>query len=169
MTPALTPLVHQSFSPLRMKCAPSSAGFGVGFHLGGVGADLRLGEREGGDFAAGDAREEPALLLLGAEEDERLRDADGLMGGEEGGEVAAIAAEEHSGAAVVGLGEAEAAVFGEDLDAEGAEFGEAVDDFIGDFAGAVDFVGIDVLGEEIAEAGEKGVALVASPRPAGAG
>ena len=112
-------------------CRPR--GLGVRLHLRGVGADLRLGEREGGDFAAGDARQETALLLLCAEEDERLRHADGLMRGEERGEVAAIAAEQHAGAAVIGLREAEAAVFGRDLDAEGAELREAGDDFIAGF------------------------------------
>ena len=101
------------------------------------------------------------FLLLGAEKHQRLRHADRLMRGEQRGQVAAIAAEQHRGAAVVRLRQAEPAVFDGDLDAERAELREAVEDVLRDFAGAIDLIGIDVLVEKAAEPLEKSVALVA--------
>ena len=69
ITPAFVPFVHQSFSPLRMKCFPSGGRLGVRLHVGGIGTDAGFGEREGGNFAFGDARQIFAFLLLGAEQE----------------------------------------------------------------------------------------------------
>src|SRR5258708_5561688 len=53
--------------------------FGLRREPGGIRADARLGEREGGQLAPGDAGQESCLLLLGAEEQQRLRHADRLV------------------------------------------------------------------------------------------
>ena len=46
---------------------------------GRVGADVGLGEQERGDLAGGQPRQEPLLLLVGAEQLQRLRHADRLV------------------------------------------------------------------------------------------
>jgi hypothetical protein len=63
---------------------------GGGLDLRGVGADVGFGEGEGGNLARGAAREEAAFLLFGAEDEEGLGHADGLVGREQRGEVAAV-------------------------------------------------------------------------------
>ena len=76
---------------------------GVGFHLAGITAHAGLSQREGRDLATGHPGQETAFLFLGAEDDQRLRDADGLMSGDERGEIAAETAENHRRAAIRGL------------------------------------------------------------------
>ena len=59
-----------------------------------IRADVRLGERERGDGAASEARKILLLLLLGAEELQRLRKPDRLVRGKEHGDVAVLARDE---------------------------------------------------------------------------
>ena len=51
ITSATVPLVHQSFSPLRIQWVPSSLSTGGGREAGRIAADAGLGERERGDRA----------------------------------------------------------------------------------------------------------------------
>jgi hypothetical protein len=70
----------------------------------------RLGEREGGDGALRQPRQVLLLLLRRAEHLHRLRHADRLVGGEEGGEVAVLAGHHPDGAPVAELRKPDAAV-----------------------------------------------------------
>ena len=101
---------------------------------------------------------EAALLLLVAEEDERLRHANGLMRGEQRGEIAAETSEQHRRAAVVRLRKPEPAELLRNLDAKCAELREVVEDALRDLAGAIDLVGIDVLFEKCFERLEEFIA-----------
>ena len=132
---------------------------GLGGHAGGVGADFFFGEGEGGDSSGGAACEVLFLLRLGAEDEQWLGQADGLVGGKQGGQVPAVAAEDHGGAGVIGLGEAEAAVFFRNLDAEGAHLGEAFEDAVGNLPFPVDGVGIGLVIEEGAELFQEDIAF----------
>ena len=76
---------------------------------------------------AGAARQEGVLLLLGAEQLQRLRYADRLVRGEQRADGRAGGADQGERLVVVDLGEAEAAVLGVDLHAERAELLEPVD------------------------------------------
>ena len=83
---------------------------GCGGEVGGIRAHVRLGEREGGDRPGGAAGQVPLLLLGRPEQLHRLRHPDGLVGGEQRGEVGVVAGHEHGGAGIIGLREAESAV-----------------------------------------------------------
>lgn len=120
-----------------------------------VGADVRLGEEEGRDVGAGTARQEDVLLLLGAEELQRLRYADRLVRRQQGADRRARGADEGERLVVVHLGEAEASVLGVDLHAEGADVLEAVDDLVGDLCLALDTGRVDLRLAEVAQLGEE--------------
>ena len=113
ITPALMPFVHQSFSPLRMKSLPSAVGSACVCMLRGRNR-RRFRERERRDFTVRDARQEFSFLLFRAEQNQRLRHADGLVRGKKRGEIP-IAAEQHCRAAIVGLRKTEAAVAGSEF------------------------------------------------------
>src|SRR5947207_11987625 len=91
---------------------------GMSEHGGGVGTSAGFRESEGGDLAGGHTRQIFAFLGFGSEENERLGHADGLMGREQRGQVTAVTAEQHRGAAIVGLGKSQAPVLRGNLDAE---------------------------------------------------
>ena len=88
----------------------------VGGRLGGggepgrVGADVGLGEQERADLAAGAAGQVLLLLLVGAEQGQRLRDADRLVRGQQRGDGGGGRADDHQRAVVVQVGQAQAAV-----------------------------------------------------------
>ncbi len=92
----------------------------------GVAADLRLAEREGGKLLTGHHGQELVLLLLGAEEHQRLA-ADGLVRADHDGRGAAIAAEHFEHAVVAGHAEPHAAVLLGNSHAEHAHVEEALD------------------------------------------
>ena len=117
---------------------------GRGAEPRGVRADVGLGEQEGGDVVARHQRQPLLLLLLGAEADERLGDADRLVGGEQRRERGVPGAGEHERLVVVDLREAEAAVLLGHLHAERAELLEAVDDRLGDPRLALDLERVDL-------------------------
>ena len=102
-TPALIRFVHQSFSPLRMKAEPSSRRVCAQAHVRRIGTGIPFGERERGDFLARDARQIFFLLLLRAEKQQRLRNADRLMRGNQRGQVRIPTAEQHRGASIIDL------------------------------------------------------------------
>src|SRR5581483_7903605 len=126
----------------------------VAVELGGrrearrIGADVWLGQRERRDRAARAAREVLPLLLGRAEELQRLRDADRLVGGQQRGDVRIVAADELHRRRVLTHGEPEPAVLLRDLDAEGAELPEPVDDLLRVLARLVDRDGVDLLAQE---------------------
>ena len=72
-------------------------------HRRGIGSGVRFRERERRDLVARDARQIFLLLLFRAEEQQRLRDADRLVRGDERGHVCVPTAEQHRGATVVDL------------------------------------------------------------------
>ncbi|MGX1367066.1 hypothetical protein RKD19_002425 [Streptomyces canus] len=133
-------------------------GYGGGGEAGRVGADVRFGEEEGADVGAGAPGQELLLLLLGAEQLERLGYADRLVGGEQYADRGARGADEGECLVVVHLGEAEAAVLGVDLHAEGAEFLEAGHDVVGDAGLAFDEGSVDLGLAEVAEPGQERLA-----------
>jgi hypothetical protein len=120
-----------------------------------VGADIGLGQQEGADVGAGAARQELLLLLGGAEQLERLRYADRLMGGEQDADRGAGRTGQGEGLVVVDLGEAKTAVLGVDLHAEGAEFLEPVDHVVGDPGLAFDQGAVDLRLDEVTQLGEE--------------
>src|SRR3989442_1414722 len=73
-------------------------------------ADVDLREQEGADVRLRHQGEELPLLLLGAEQPQRLGDADGLMGGQQGGDRGVPRPGQGEGTVVVHLVEADAAV-----------------------------------------------------------
>ncbi len=129
--------------------------------LGRVGADVGFGQGERGNLAFCKPGQVFALLFLSAKQDQRLRDADRLMRGDQRGEIAAITAEQHAGAAIVGLRKTESAILRRDLNAECAHPAQFGQDLVGDFAGPVDFVRIDFFAKEFLQRAEEGIALVA--------
>ena len=109
-TPALIKFVHQSFSPLRIKAEPSSvgsarrlmfAGSEPAFHSVSANAEISLARH---------SRQIFLLLLFRAEEQQRLRNADRLMRGNERGQVRVPTTEQHRSATVIHLRQTEAAV-----------------------------------------------------------
>ncbi|GAA3295333.1 hypothetical protein GCM10020295_22250 [Streptomyces cinereospinus] len=122
---------------------------------GRVGADVRFGQQEGGDVGAGAARQEGVLLLLGAEDLQRLRYADRLMGAQQRADGRAGGADKGEGLVVVHLRQAQPAVLRVDLHAEGAELLEPVDHVVGDPRVPLDEGGVDLRLAEVAELGEE--------------
>jgi hypothetical protein len=116
---------------------------------GRVGADVGLGEQERGDLALGQAGQELLLLFLGAEQLERLRHADGLVGRDERGERRVGRTDEHQGPAVVQIGQAQAAILRIDLHAERAELGQSGQDLVRDAGVALDLPAVDVRDERL--------------------
>ncbi len=129
--------------------------YGGGGQPGRVGAHVGLGEQEGADVGAGAARQEPLLLLGGAEQLERLRYADRLMGGEQHADRGGRRAGQGEGLVVVDLAEAESAVPGVDLHAEGAELLQPVDHLVGDPGLAFDQGAVDLRLDEVTQFGEE--------------
>ncbi len=121
---------------------------GRGSHARRVGAGGGLGQREGRDLARGAARQEALLLLLAAEELDRLRHADRLVGRQQRGQVAVAAADQPHDLVVLDVAEALPAVFLGDLHAEGAQPPQAVQHGFGVLAGAVDLGRVDLVLQE---------------------
>ena len=65
---------------------------------------MDFGQRERRNFAACDARQIFLFLLFGAEQKQRLRDADRLMRRHERGDVSIPAAKQHCRASIIRLG-----------------------------------------------------------------
>lgn len=132
--------------------------YGGGGEARRVGADVGLGEQEGGDVGTGQSGQEGVLLLLGAEDLQRLRYADRLVRGEQGADGGARGADEGEGPVVVQLGEAETAVLAVDLHAERAELLESGERLVGDAGLAFDAGAVDPGLAELAEGREEGLA-----------
>ena len=118
---------------------------------GGIGADLILGQREGGHGTLGQTRQILLLLRRRAEQLERRGNADGLRRGEQGGEVSVLARDQPHGVGVAVLAQAEAAVLGRDLDAEGADLSQTLHDLGRDLPLAIDLVAVHPLLHEALE------------------
>ena len=131
-------------------------------HPRGVAAHVVLGEQEGADLGRRHQRQVLALLLLGAEEHQRLGDADRLVGAEQGADRAAHRSGELQGAGVVELGEPDAAVLDGDGHAQGAELRQAADHVVGDLAVALDHQRVDAGAQELLEPRQE--LLAALPR-----
>ena len=130
--------------------------FGEGGHVCRIGPDHRLGEGECRQLTAGGARQILALLLLGAEEHQGRRDADGLVRREESGRRGASTRHEAEGAIVGCLREAEATVLARDLDSVRTQRGESLQHRIRHPAFAVEGVPVHMLDDESLEAFQKG-------------
>ena len=146
------------------EVVPLRRPLGAGHQPRRIGADLRLGEREGRDVARGAARQVLLLQRVRAEQLERLRDADRLVSGEQRREVAVDRAQQHHHLLVLAVGEAQAAVLLGDLHAEGAQLAQAVHHVLRVFAGGVDLDGIHLVAQElpngVVESGELGPLLL---------
>src|SRR6186997_3128049 len=127
-------------------------------HFRRVAPHFALRQGKGRDFSRGNTREKTALLLVGPEENDRLRNADRLMSREQGGQIAAITSEEHRGATIIRLGKAKSAIIRRDFDAERSEFREALKHSLRNLTGPIDLIGIDVLPQVAGESFKKGVA-----------
>ncbi len=160
ITPAFTPFVHQSFSPLSRIIRAVLRGLRLRLHLCRVGPDLRLGKRECGDFPARHSRQKTPLLLLCPEQDERLRHPDGLMRGEQRRQVPAITPEQHPGAAII-LCESPRPPYSVAILIPNAPiFASPSITPSGISPGPVDLVRVHMLGEKIPQPRQEGVALV---------
>src|SRR5579859_5977402 len=79
ITPALVPLVHHNFSPLRIKT--SSPGCGTALVDIADGSEpTRASVNANAEISPRATRQVLFLLRFGAEQDQRLRHANGLMG-----------------------------------------------------------------------------------------
>jgi hypothetical protein len=125
-----------------------------------VRADVGLGQQERGDVGARDLRQPLALLGLGAEQQQRLGDADRLVRRQQRAERRVPGAHERQRPVVVHLRQAEPAVLLGHLHPERAEVLEAVDHGLGDLRVALDLQRIDVLGEEGAQPLQERLALL---------
>ena len=163
---------HDDQAGLGAVCAPELVAIenvmlaiGIQFcrrgHAGRIAADVRFSECECRNLAHGAAGQIFLLLLLGSEENQWLRRADGLMGGEQRGEVAAHATEKHGGARVVGLRESQPAVLGGNLDAEGSERGQLAKEFVRDFSVAINCIRIGMFVEQTLQAQNERISLIA--------
>ena len=99
-------------------------------------------------------------MLFAAEEEERLRNADRLMGTEQRCHVAAPTAKQHRSAAIVCLRKPQSAVFHGNLDSEGPKPGKTVNDRIGDLTALIDLIRIRVISEKPFQPVQKGVTLI---------
>ncbi len=121
---------------------------GGGGHVRRVGADVLLGQREGGERPPREPGQVALLLLLGAELQQRPGHADALVRGQEGAGRAAPRSHDPQGPRIRELGEAEPTVLDGGLDPERAELGEAVENLLGNPALPVDGVAVDVVARE---------------------
>jgi hypothetical protein len=142
---AIAPFVAHSLVPLSRYPEPSSVG---------------VGEQERRDVGARHQRQPALLLLLGAEQQQRLGDADRLMGGEQRRERGVHRAGQRQRAVVVDLREPEAAVPLGDLHPQRADLLEAVDDRLGDLRVALDRERVDGRGQHRPQLGEEPLALL---------
>src|SRR5712691_9107575 len=114
-------------------------------HRRGIGADVRLGQRERRHGAPGEPRQILFLLGFAPEHLERLRHADGLVCREQRRQRSVHARDQLHRLHVRQLGETEPAILARDLDAERPHRLECLDDLAGDLALAVDAIGVDLL------------------------
>ena len=137
------------------------AQFGARLDIGGIGAGLRLGERERGKLFAADEWREPAALLLRRAEEQQRPDADGVMRIYEHrrGSTARSDLLEH--ATVGHLRKSAPAEFERCRHAEHAEPREAVNHLARDVRVSINGRGIEFLVEEPAQLRQHGVELLA--------
>ena len=100
---------------------------GEGGHVRGIRANLGLGQREGRKLPSGGPGEVFALLVLGAEQDERRGHPDRLVRGKEGRRRGATAGHDRERPVVGSLGEAQTTVLPRDLHPERAQFGQSLE------------------------------------------
>ena len=131
-------------------------GFGEGGHVGRVGADHLLCEREGRELAPGGPGKVRSLLLLGAEEDQRRWQPNRLMGREEGPGRGAATGHQSESPVVRDLREAKPAVLARDLDSEGSQLGEPLEYRVGHPPVPVEGVAIHMLLHEVPHRLEEG-------------
>ena len=116
----------------------------------GVRAGLRLGQREGGELAAGgEVGQEALLLLVGAEQRDAL-EADRLVDAEDDRESGVDLADRLEDPGVAGLREALAAVGLVDVEAERADLAEVAEHLVGDPALLLGLSRVVVLGAVVA-------------------
>ena len=111
-------------------------------------------------MVAGDERQPALLLLLGAEQQQRLGDADRLVRGQQRRQRGVHRARQRQRAVVVDLREPEPAVLLGHLHAERAELLEPVDHGVGDAGVALDRQRVDVLDQERPQALEEPLAAL---------
>ena len=124
-------------------------------HVRGVGAGVRLGQRERAQLASADQIGQPLRLLFFGAEQEQRPDADRMVGVDEDRGRAASRADHFEQAAVAHLREAAAAEFGRRRHAEDAEFRQAVDDVARDIGLAIDALGVEMFVAEVFEVGDR--------------
>ena len=104
--------------------------FREGGHRGqtcGVGADFGLGKGERADLSSSAARQVFFLGFVRTKELQWLRHSDGLVGAQQGSQVAVTAAQEFHDLCVFELVEAQSAILGWNLHSKGAHFRELGD------------------------------------------
>ena len=143
-TSATVPLVVHSLRPLSRYPEPSSVGVAVVDTLAGSEPTPGSVSANADRCVRGDLRQPLALLLLRAEQQQRLRQPDRLVRREQRREAGVPGPGEHHRAVVVDLREPEAAVLLGHLHAQRADLLEPVDHFVGDLAVALDRLRIDV-------------------------
>ena len=110
--------------PVDQVALSSLDWFGLGVEAGGIGADLVLREGKGSDCTFGHIGQKLFLLFFCAVTKEGLGQTNGLVGGEQGGEVATAGSQEFGRPGVGGLAEAKTAVLLGYLDPKGTDFGK---------------------------------------------
>ena len=127
-------------------------GLGERGHVGRVGADHPLGQRERRKGAPRGAWQVLALLLFGAEENQGRGHADRLVRGQERARGAAAARDQRQRAVVGHLGQPQAPVLPRNLDPERPQLGQALEDLVGNPSVAVHGVAVQLVVREPGQA-----------------
>ena len=151
---------HHQNAGLDQICAPKLfaiqdetgavfAFVGAQTHVRGIGPGIPFGQRESRDFLARDPRQIFVLLLFGSEQEQRLRNTERLMRGNERSQVRVPASEQHRGATVIDLRQTEALVLLRNFYPKCAHHEKFLDVFLRNLACAIDLIGIDVISQII--------------------
>ncbi len=100
-TPAFTPFVHQSFSPLRMNSEPSIVGSAFKFKVAGIGSCLDFSQRECRNLTARYAWQIFLFLFFGTKQKQRLRYTYRLMRRNKCSNVSIPAAQQHRRTSII--------------------------------------------------------------------
>src|SRR5262249_35332083 len=135
------------FFAIQNKFAAISAGFSAQAHRCRVRTSMCFSQCKRGDFSPSDAWQIFLFLFFGPEQQKRLRNADRLMRGNEGGDISIPAAKQTRGTSIIRLRQTKSAIFLRHLDSKRPEFRKAAEIFRWNFASAIDLIGIDMLAQ----------------------
>ncbi len=153
------PVGGPELDPLQHVLRPVFRRRRRGVQPGRVGANVGLGEQERADLTARAPRQVLPLLLLGAEQRQRLRHADRLVRGQQRGDGRRGRPGDDQRPVVVQVGQAKPAVLRRDFHAERARRGQSFDHLIRDLGIPLDDGAVD---RRLTELPQPGTELLAA-------